>query len=127
MRRLLPWVICVTWWVSACSTTAPTTMPTLLVEPQGASPSRRQANWQTPTVFTSIAASGQTASQVTNADPDCAGGRCQFFRVDAPGTGQFTVTRRGVRVRPVIIPSTSMWLIPRDGRGIVSRLERRDA
>jgi hypothetical protein len=90
MRRLLPWVICVTWWVSACSATVPT-LPTLL-EPQGASPSRRQANWQTPTVFTSITASGQISSQVTNADPDCGAGRCQFFRVDAPGAGLFTVT-----------------------------------
>ena len=91
MRRLLPWVICVTWWVSACSTTVPTS-PTLLEPPPTSGPSRRQANWQTPTIFTSIAASGQISSQVTNADLLCGGGHCQFFRVDAPGTGQFTVT-----------------------------------
>jgi hypothetical protein len=94
MRRLLPWVICVTWWVSACSTSVPTS-PTLL-EPPPRGPTNggayRNANWQTPTIFTSIAASGQISSQVTNADPLCGGGRCQFFRVDAPGTGQFTVT-----------------------------------
>ena len=68
--------------------------PVIANRPLGA---YRQANWQTPTIFTSIAASGQISSQVTNADPLCDPlslwpAHCQFFRVDAPGTGQFTVT-----------------------------------
>ena len=99
MRRVLPWVMCVTCWVSACSTTVPTS-PTLLEPPPKEPTNRpvspyRQANWQTPTIFTSIAALGQISSQVTNADPLCDPGwpqHCQFFRVDAPGTGQVTVT-----------------------------------
>ena len=102
MRRVLPWVICVTWWVSACSSTAVPTSPTLL-EPPAQQPTNRpprayrQANWRTPTMFTSIAASDQISSQVTNADPLCDPGwpyHCQFFRLDAPGTGQFTITMR---------------------------------
>jgi hypothetical protein len=96
VRRFFPWVICVTWWVSACSTTVPT-LPTPNVEPPPPNgPSRRQANWPTPTVFTSLAVSGQTSSRVTDADPQCdprsANAHCQFFRVDAPGTGLLTVT-----------------------------------
>ena len=93
MKRFLPWVTCVICWVCACSPTG-LTSPTLL-EPPPREPTLskyRQANWQTPTMFTSLVASGQISSQVTNADPLCGGGRCQFFRVDAPGTGQFTVT-----------------------------------
>jgi hypothetical protein len=99
MRRVLRWVMCATCWVSACSTTVPTS-PTLLEPPPSEPTNRaaspyRQANWQTPTIFTSIAALGQVSNQVTNADPLCDPGwpqHCQFFRVDAPGTGQFTVT-----------------------------------
>ena len=101
MRRVLPWVMCVTCWVSACSTTVPTS-PTLLVESLPTEPKKyepggryRNANWQTPTIFASIAASGEVSSQVTDADPLCLPGwpnHCQFFRLDAPGTGQFTVT-----------------------------------
>lgn len=101
MMRVLAWVMCVTCWVSACSTTAPTS-PTLL----GESPPKERINyepggryynlnWQTPTIFTSIAASGEVSSQVTDSDPVCLEGwpeHCQFFRLDAPATGQFTVT-----------------------------------
>ena len=99
MRRFFPWVIGVTWWVSACSTTVPTA-PTLPEPPPREQTNRpvspyRQANWHPPTTFTSISASGQISSQVTIADPLCDPGwpqHCQFFRLDAPGPGQFTVT-----------------------------------
>lgn len=99
MKRFLPWVTCVICWVSACSPTGPTS-PTLLEPPPREPTNRplspyRQANWQTPTMFTSLVASGQMSSQVTDADPLCDprwADHCQFFRVDAPGTGQFTVT-----------------------------------
>jgi len=64
--------------------------------------SYRKADWQTTTIFSSITASGQISSQVTEADPLCDprwAHHCQFFRLDAPGTGQFTITMAWISIR----------------------------
>ena len=111
MKRFLPWVTCVICWVSACSPTGPTS-PTLLEPPPREPTNRgayRQANWQTPTMFTSIAASGQMSSQVTDADPLCdpRGPTTANFSVWMPLALVSSPSRwRGVR--PVIIRWTSM-------------------